>query len=248
MKLIVANWKENPENIESANKLVQTSPNLSLVRRGTGQENKVLFAVPNVFASELVKEFENEKFILQDISKFENGSHTGEVSYKMAKNIGVAGSIVGHSERRGNRTNIQGDRDEDINQKLKNLLNNDLLAILCTGEANREEWKKMLELQIKEDLKNIEFTKLEKLIVAYEPIWAIGNTALRAASKQEIEETLKFIKTILPGGKNIKVLYGGSVDEKNIKEILEIEDCDGVLIGRASSDLEKWKNLLDNLV
>ncbi len=242
MKLIIANWKENPDSLEDAHKLIKISNNFKL---------DILQAVPYIFANELAKE--NTEILLQDISKFENGSHTGEVSYKMAKNIGIFGSIVGHSERRESRINIHGDRDEDINQKLKNLLANDLVAVLCVGEEVRENMQKVLELQIVSDLKSIDTKFLEKLVIAYEPIWAIGEAALRAASAQEILESLNFVKSSLEkkfdkevAGK-IKILYGGSVDENNVEEILKIGVCDGVLVGRASSDPTKWQKLLEKI-
>ena len=240
-KLIIGNWKENPESSEVGKKLLEITKKYRKILKEKGFE--ILSAPPNIFMSELIKL--DEKIILQDISKFESGSHTGEVSYKMLKSMGVPGSIVGHSERRESRVNIHGDRDEEVNQKLKNLLNNGLLAVLCIGESVRDgNWKEILEKQIKSCLQNIGIGKFNNLIIAYEPIWAIGENALRPATKEEIIETINFIKSVLA---NVKVLYGGSVDESNIQEILNISVCDGVLVGRSSSDISKWEKLLVKL-
>lgn len=250
-KLIISNWKENPDTLVEAENLLEFSENFLFENNLIKKNYDFLFAVPNIFATSLIEQEKN--IFLQDISKFERGAHTGEISYLQARDIGVLGSIVGHSERRISRINIHGDLDIDVNQKLKNLLNNNLTGILCIGESDlNSDWKSYLKNQIDMGLFKIEEKKLVKLIVAYEPIWAIGENALRSAKVNEIEERIFFIKQILKEKFNnlnfsIPVIYGGSVDSKNIVDILNINICDGVLIGRASSIKENWEDILNSL-
>jgi triosephosphate isomerase len=251
-KLIIANWKENPDTLDIANKL------LKITNEFHSKENSEHFiithAVPNIFAGLLINQNPKEKIILQNISKHMSGSHTGEISGTQAKKLGIPMSIVGHSETRLSPENNHGDEDKDVYQKIKNLLAEEMLVCLCIGEFDREntDWKSFLDQQLKKCLVDIKNSDLEKIIFAYEPVWAIGEKAKRPATTEEIVETISFVKEkireIFVGAENIKVLYGGSVDDKNAKEILSLDVVDGLLIGRASSDPTKWEKLLGTLL
>lgn len=238
-KLVIANWKVNPENLDTAKRLIKISS--SHAHEGM----YVTHAVGSLFAGFLLKDNPQENIILQNISMYKEGSHTGEISAAQAKNLGIKMSIVGHSETRLSPKNPHGDEDKDVNAKILNLQSEGMWACLCIGEYERKnfDYKKFLKTQIENCLKDV--SDISKIIFAYEPVWAIGKDAERPATNEEIVETIGYIKSLMP--QETKVLYGGSVDENNAKEILDLDVVDGLLIGRASSDPEKWEKLLANI-
>lgn len=222
-KIIALNHKMNMEQ-EQINQYINSLKKLDL--------NVVVFPTA-IYA----KSFINEGFQtgLQNIYHKENGAYTGEVSPKQAKSIGVSHVIIGHSERRC----IFGETNEDINKKIKQAQENNIKVILCIGEKQNEYYKEILKKQIEEGLKNI----TEEVIIAYEPVWAIGNKI--TPSNREIEEILKYIKSLFKY--NVKVLYGGSVNSETIKTLKEVNEVAGYLIGGVSTDikeLEKIKEVL----
>lgn len=241
-KIIIGNWKENPESLEIAEKLIKITNDY----RG---ELKIVHAVPSIYAGVLAKK--NDNIILQNISEFEGGSHTGEISVKQMLDCGIKASIVGHSETRLTPANPKGDEDKQVNLKIKNLVKNDCGFILCVGEYEREaqDYYNFIKLQLENCLTGVEAQEIADNVIAYEPVWAIGKNAKRVATNEEIIEMMKFIKDFVKEkwGVEAHVLYGGSVDENNTKEILNLEGVDGLLVGRASSDLEKWEKLLNNV-
>lgn len=262
MKIIIGNWKENPETFEEGVKLIQISEKFENGQDDhlfhcienkleiKGSNFKIAHAVPSIFAERLYIEAKKTKIILQNISTFETGSHTGEISVKQMINCGIQGSIIGHSETRLSPNNPRGDEDKQVNSKLKILFANDCGAVLCIGEFIRDKNRKeYIEKQIVNCLNDLKIKDFENLVLAYEPIWAIGKDAKRVATNEEITETINFIKSFVKDKFTFeaKVLYGGSVDENNAKEIVNLENVDGLLIGRASSDTVKWKALLENL-
>lgn len=161
---------------------------------------------------------------------------TGEVSIRQAISFGIKYIIVGHSERRN-----LGETNEIINEKIRNLKN--IGVILCIGEKENELKKKdkVLKAQILECLKNID---IDNVIIAYEPAWAIGTG--RIPINEEINKTVLLIKKIVKEhyGKNIKVLYGGSVNSDNIISLNTIESVDGFLIGKASTDYKEFNEII----
>jgi len=173
----------------------------------------------------------------QNVSSKDNGAYTGEVSAAQLNSLNISYCIVGHSERR----EYHNEGDDEINKKVIKLLEQDIVPILCIGEKLEERQKKSTETVIKNelcnDLKNLSSKSVEKIIIAYEPIWAIG-TGL-TPTLEEIDESMKFIKEYIKNSYNIEkivVLYGGSVSDKNIDELNKIESIDGYLIGGASSN------------
>ena len=168
----------------------------------------------------------------QNVCKSEEGRYTGEVSAKQLSSIGVKYTIVGHSERRIK----MHETSEEINKKIISALDANLKVILCIGETEEEkntnQKQKVLFEQIKESLYGI--GDLKNVIIAYEPVWSVGTNKL--PTRYELINSINYIKNIVYEltNQNIKVLYGGSVNNKNVDELNTIEELDGYLIGSAS--------------
>lgn len=196
----------------------------------------VLIAPSFVTLESLRKNLKDEiKLAGQNVSEFDDGAFTGEVSTSMLKDIGVEDVIIGHSERREKFY----ESDEIINAKVKKALEDDLSVILCLGES----------LEVKEEGKEVDFVKdellksldgvddLENLTIAYEPIWAIGTG--KTCSSEDAEIMCREIRNIINEkygeiSQKTRILYGGSVKPSNAGEILSKENIDGVLVGGAS--------------
>lgn len=196
----------------------------------------VLLAPSFVTLESLRKNLKDEiKVAGQNVSEFDEGAYTGEVSTTMLKDIGVDDVIIGHSERREKFL----ESDEIINAKVKKALEDDLSVILCLGES----------LEIKEEGKEVEFVReellnsldgvknIEKVTIAYEPIWAIGTG--KTCSSEDAEKMCREIRNIIDEkygevSQKTRILYGGSVKPSNAGEILSKGNIDGVLVGGAS--------------
>jgi triosephosphate isomerase len=174
---------------------------------------------------------------------FENkGAYTGEISPYQLKSLGVDYTLVGHSERRLHFK----ENDILINEKVKGALKNQLKVILCVGETDEERLSNktysVIENQLKNNLQNID---LEDVTIAYEPVWALGSG--KTPTKDEIDEVVSFIKKKVKqeNAIDIRVLYGGSVNKENIKDIMSIESVDGVLVGSSSIDPNYLISMID---
>lgn len=183
----------------------------------------------------------------QNVSINDNGAYTGEVSALQLKSLNIPYCIVGHSERR----EYNKETDDEINKKVIKLLDNGITPILCIGEKLEERQNKLTETVIKNeltgDLNNLSPELVEKIIIAYEPIWAIG-TGL-TPTLEEIDESMKFIKDYVTTTYNVSkvtVLYGGSVSDKNIDELNTVESIDGYLIGGASSKPTAFQYIINS--
>ncbi|MDU6031645.1 MAG: triose-phosphate isomerase [Peptoniphilus harei] len=228
-KYICGNWKMNKtssEALEFAKEINEFEFN----------KVDVLLAPSFVTLESLRKNLKDEiKVAGQNVSQFDDGAYTGEVSTSMLKDIGVDDVIIGHSERREKFL----ESDEIINAKVKKALADDLSVILCLGES----------LEIKEEGKEVEFVreellnsldgveKIEKVTIAYEPIWAIGTG--KTCSSEDAEKMCREIRNIIDEkygeiSQKTRILYGGSVKPSNAGEILSMENIDGVLVGGAS--------------
>lgn len=177
----------------------------------------------------------------QDISSFMDKTITGEVTGEQLKSLGVEYVIVGHSERREYRHEI----NIDFINKINNAIYNDIKVIYCIGETLKEKEDgntyMVLEKQISEVLNNVE---IKNIIIAYEPVWAVG-TGVRPKNK-ELKENIEFIKDIIEEKYDTKleVLYGGSINASNIGELNTIKCIDGFLVGGASNDINSLENML----
>lgn len=205
--------------------------------KGKLNNKNIILCPPTIF----LPYFISDEYSLgaQTISEYDNGAHTGETSCSQLKSIGGTYVIIGHSERRA----TQKEDDLLINAKVKKALENGLKVILCIGETKEEydmlRTSKILKREITNNLKDINLDLLQNVIIAYEPIWSIGTGIV--PKNDEIKKTIEFIidTTFNTYRFNPLVLYGGSVNDKNIEELNKIENVSGFLIGGASLDCSK---------
>ncbi len=200
---------------------------------------KIIYCPPNTLIRPMSKKLKNVSIEVgaQNCHENENyGSFTGSVNSKMLKGVGAKYIILGHSENRQT-----GDTDKLINMKIKSALKANLKIIFCIGETISEKrtksTKRVLEKQIKLGLKSIKNKK--QILIAYEPIWSIGSGII--PKNKDLSETVNFIKRKF---KNNKVLYGGSVNSKNIDQLKLVKNIDGFLIGGASQDTKKFIDII----
>ena len=235
----IANWKMYG-SLSSIN-TVKNVMNLS--KKTKFKKIKIIYCPPYTLLRPLIKKLRKSKIQVGAQNCHTNnefGAYTGSVNAKMIKSVGVKFVIVGHSENR-----LEGDSNKKINLKIKSSLKENLKVIFCIGENLKEKrnkkTNKILNSQIINGLKNVK--NLNNIIVAYEPVWAIGTGIIPKLN--DLDKQVKTIKKILNKrfkSKNPKVLYGGSVNSKNISDLRQIRSIDGFLIGGAS---QKSKNFID---
>lgn len=245
---IAGNWKMNTtvgEGVALVNELLATYKNYSKAR--------LAVAVPFTHLSEIGKLVNGTSIELaaQNMNENEKGAFTGEISAAMLKELGVKLVIIGHSERR----HIFGETDETIAKKVKAVLNNGFECILCVGETKEEResgnLEKVIERQTMSALGQLSKDEMKRVIIAYEPVWAIG-TGL-TASKEDAESVHKYIRSLVEKqfGKEtaeaLVIQYGGSVNGDNAAELLSMEDIDGALVGGASLTYNKFSAIIDKV-
>lgn len=232
-KIVAGNWKMNLTKNEGL-LLVE-----GIVNGLKNESPIVILAPPFPFISDVVSEFDSSNVFVagQNCHQEQNGAFTGEVSAAALQSFGCNYCIVGHSERR----QYFGENDKLINQKIKRLLENNMKPIYCCGELleEREAGKhfQVVESQIQSALQGLKKDELLNIVVAYEPVWAIGTG--KTASPKEAQEMHAFIREKLSqvlgnNAEEISILYGGSVKPNNAKELFSQKDIDGGLIGGAS--------------
>lgn len=185
----------------------------------------------------------------QNITALAEGANTSGVTAKMIKSVGATFSLIGHSEVRH-----AGDTDEIIAEKVATAVGNGLMAVICVGEETRDEAGRYLEIiehQVKSALTGLDKEQAPKLVFAYEPIWAVGG-AVSATEKECFEVVIGIRRTLatlfgIEIAKKIRILYGGTVNEKNARTFIEEGGVDGLLIGRASWKPATFAKLLDTL-
>lgn len=240
-KIIAANWKMN--------KTIGETKDFFCDFRGRIQNAKdceIIVAPPFIALAEAVRECENMdiKIGAQNCHYENSGAFTGEISAEMLCDIGVQYVILGHSERR----KYFCETDEIINKKIHKALENGLKVIFCVGESleirENGSVNEFIAGQIKNGLKGITKEHLSDIIIAYEPIWAIGTG--KAINAESADCVAKFIKKCLADsfGSETAVLYGGSVKPSNAGEFLKTDDIDGLLVGGASLDAESFAEIV----
>ena len=244
-KVIAGNWKMNMLPDETIKFIDEIAP---LVK---DTENEVILCVPytDLFYAWHTTEGTNIHIGAENMHWEEKGAYTGEVSGQMLKSIGVEYVIIGHSERRA----YFAETDETVNKKIKSAFANDLKPIVCVGESleQREAGKteEVITKQVELALAGLTEEQVKNTIIAYEPIWAIGTG--KTASKEDANEACKKIRDEISKiyGQNVAerviIQYGGSMKPENAKELLEMSDIDGGLIGGASLKAETFEKIVN---
>ncbi|MDX2455653.1 triose-phosphate isomerase [Desulfosarcina sp.] len=243
--LIAGNWKMHKtgfQAVEAASQLKR------LVNRATDVE--VMIAPTFTALYQVAQALKGSTIALgaQNLYWEKQGAFTGEISSEMLVEVGCSHVIIGHSERRL----FFGETDASINLKIRAALSASLIPVFCIGEteAQREagETFSVLDKQVRDGLKDFVFDDLSGLVVAYEPVWAIGTG--KTASKEQAQEAHQFVRSLLdtlfgkPFASAVRILYGGSVKPDNVRVLMEMPDIDGALVGGASLDPETFSKLV----
>jgi triosephosphate isomerase (TIM) len=238
--LIAGNWKMH-KTVEEAEAFIAAL----LPRVSTAEGVDVAICPPFTALQAMVDSTRGSRVEVyaQNVHHADSGAFTGEVSPAMLSELDVHGAILGHSERR----ELFGETDRALQLKLPKVLEAGLKPILCVGETEAEreagDTERKLRHQIQEDLAKVEDERLGEVIVAYEPIWAIG-TGLTATPEQA-QEAIAFVRALLgqrseAAAARVRILYGGSVKPDNAAELMALPDVDGALVGGASLEAESF--------
>ncbi len=212
---------------------------------------EVVICAPFTFLKDMVKATEgtNIKIAAQNMHYEASGAYTGEISADMLKEVGVTHVVIGHSERR----QYFAETNETVNKKVKAAIAAGLVPIMCCGETLEEreagETKNLCKVQIVDGLNGISAEDMKKIVIAYEPIWAIGTG--KTASSQDANDVIAYIRTVLADlysdeiSEEIRIQYGGSVKPENVEEIMNEVDIDGALVGGASVKAESFIALVN---
>ena len=242
--LIVANWKSYIESPKAGLVLLQATDK-ALPR---SMKSKVVVCPPSLLFSHLTSSYKGSRiaFGVQDISRAPQGAHTGEATAALARATGSTYTLVGHAERRA-----AGESQESVAEKVRMALDTKLTPIVCIGERERDrgaEYLSVIESMLVGSLARVGPHELKKLVIAYEPVWAIG--AAEAPDARVVREAVVYIKKILAQrfdkelGLKAVVLYGGAVDASNAKSLLVEGQASGFLVGRASVDPKNFGGII----
>jgi triosephosphate isomerase len=246
-KIIIAgNWKMNNDLNETVNLISEIKNQLP------NSENVGVIVAPPFTSLETAAELLKDSSIglsAQNMSHADSGAFTGEISGQMLKSVGCEYVILGHSERR----TIFSESNETINRKMKKALHVGLKPIFCIGETLEEReaniTENVVEKQIREGLDDISESELSDLIVAYEPVWAIGTG--KTASPEQAQQVHNFIRNLISKlfspdfAENLVIQYGGSVKPDNAKELLGQPDIDGALVGGACLKADSFIGIIN---
>jgi triosephosphate isomerase len=242
-KIIIGNWKMNPATTKEAESLFS-----KIAKKSVFKKSEVVICPPFIYLQKLKKISKKISLGAQDSFFGDTGAFTGQVSAEMLSSLGIKYVILGHSERRE-----LGEGNILINKKIKGALSSGLVPILCVGDRDRDEnheYFNFVRVQVEECLNDISKDLLSKVIIAYEPVWALSTTKDRKdATANDSKEMNIFIKKILTDKFGVKtkmprIIYGGSVNEKNVGEFLQGGGMDGCLPGAASLNPEKFLEII----
>lgn len=245
--LIIANWKAYVDSPEKAKKLVARAKTLA-------SKTKVglVLLPPTPYVGLLAANNKSKvSFGVQDVSASTGGAQTGEVTAGTSASVGARYALAGHSERRA-----CGESLSDISQKVAHALAQGMTPVLCVGEKERDAEGKYLSFirdEITSALMPLQQKDRARVIVAYEPLWAIGKSAADAITPLDLSEMVLYIRKVLaellPGksSNQSRVLYGGSVEPVNARDLAGASGIDGFLVGRASVDLDSFSALVKTL-
>ncbi|MBD3238294.1 MAG: triose-phosphate isomerase [Candidatus Moranbacteria bacterium] len=252
--LFIANWKMNPTSLKQAQKLNKNIKD-KLKKINKEKKAKVIICPPTIFLSKLFQKNKLIQYGVQNICFEERGAYTGEISVLMAKDQGANYSIIGHSERK----QIAGEDNYTISQKVNLCLANNIKPILCVGENLQEKNHAKTGLVIREQLqialKNVKINDIEKIIIAYEPVWAISSQDnARPGTPDSILGASIIIRKELLNlynhdvATNIPVIYGGSVSKDNVLDYSGNSNLNGFLIGSASLNAFDFSQIIEKYI
>lgn len=243
--IIAGNWKMNKTVTETVALLEE----IKAKKLSENVEKVVIVPLTSAYRAHELLEGTDIKLGVQNMYFEESGAFTGEVSPLMVKDVGAEYVIVGHSERR----EIFGEDDALLNKKIKACIRHGLKPILACGETLEEreagKEKDKVKGQLEQDLDGFTKEDLKDLVIAYEPIWAIGTG--KTASKEDAEEMCKYIRELLSTmydrefADATRIQYGGSVKPENVTEIMSMENIDGALVGGASLKADSFEKLIN---
>jgi len=242
--LIAGNWKMHKTEREAEEYLQALLPRVAAAER-----TEVAICAPYTDLKALVESARGSRVEIyaQNMHERAEGAFTGEISAPMLSELGVRGVVLGHSERR----ELFCESDHALALKVPAALGAGLTPILCVGESEQERDEQLtqrkLRRQIAEDLVGVAADRLAELVIAYEPIWAIGTG--RVASAEQAQEAIAFIRALLRSrderaAEAVRILYGGSVKPDNAAELLALPDVDGALVGGASLQVESFAQIV----
>ena len=244
--LIAGNWKMHTTLVDAC----QLASNVAQACKGVSDRD-VLLAPPFTVLSEVSHVIKDANIIIasQNVCWEEKGAFTGEISPVMLKDVGATAAIIGHSERR----QIFGEDDAMINKRIKGAVKFGLMAVFCVGETQEERQNgntfPVLEKQIRGGLDGLGSEDMKDLVIAYEPVWAIG-TGLTATDEQA-QEAHAFIRKLIAElfekgvADQLRILYGGSVKPDNVDGLMAKTDIDGALVGGAALDAESFGRIIN---
>lgn len=246
IKIVVGNWKMYPRTFAEAEAIVGKLKGLTKKIRRV----KIVVCPPTLFIASVGAVIRSASITVgaQNAFVFDEGAYTGETSPAALKSSGATHLIVGHSERRA-----LGEDDRFVARKIVAGAKSGLTVILCVGETTRDDagaYFTEVGSELRASLSGFPKSLIKRLVIAYEPIWAIGASALRAAEPEDFREMSVFIRRNLVdmlgkrAGLTVPVLYGGSVDERNAGGFLNEGGADGLLVGRASLDPKKFSAII----
>ena len=240
--LVIANWKMSPLTYREAKNLFDATKKAA----ERAKKVQIVVAPSAIFLRELSRGYRGRiSFCIQN-GTHESGAHTGEISFAQAHDARASYALIGHAERRA-----MGETNDQTRLKMASALKTGLTPVLCVGEETRSasgEHFSFIKEQLRAGLMDVQGSSLKKIVIAYEPVWAIG--APKPMQARDMHEMSIFIRKSIvelygEAGMEIKVLYGGSIDETSAVEMLRDGDVKGLLIGRASTDVRHVSLLLN---
>lgn len=246
--IIAGNWKMNKNRDEA----LQFVYSVNMKLPSSEFVDSVVCAQSPVLRDLVKRQGDNLRIGAQTMHYLDSGAYTGEISAPLLESLGVTYVIIGHSERRA----YYNETDADINKKLHQAFRYGLTPILCVGEAleTREagETDAFVKKQVVADLKGLGSAQVQELVIAYEPIWAIGTG--KTATAEMANDTIKAIRNVVKDlydndtAEAMRIQYGGSVKPANVDELLAMSDIDGALVGGASLDPDSFLTLVNAAV
>ncbi len=244
--IVVANWKMNPTTMREAKKLFDATRKAA----ESAKNVTLIVAPPAIFLRELRARYKGKRiaFAIQSANAEGSGAYTGDISLLQAKDAGAQYVIVGHSEQRA-----KGETSEDAGKVVVAALACGMTPILCVGERERSlsgEHFNFVKEQLRAAFANVEQSRVTKVLVAYEPVWAIGGE--KTMNPRDMHEMTIFIRKTIVGqkgevGMNVKILYGGATTESNALPMLQESGAQGLLVGHVSIDAYRFAALLQAL-